>query len=56
MHLAEPGSRPHMSKIHNNHTGTKEITCVLFKRLPSHSTDPNHDEVLWEVSHAKNQK
>ncbi len=22
---------PHMSKIHNNHTGTKEITCVLFK-------------------------
>ncbi len=45
-----------MSKIHNNHTGTKEITCVLFKRLPSHSTDSNHDEVFWEVSHAKNQK
>ncbi len=44
-----------VSKIHNNHTGTKEITCVLFKQLPSHSTDPNHDEVLWEVSHAKNQ-
>ncbi len=39
-------SHPHMSKIHNNHTGTKEITCVLFKRLPSHSTEPNHDEVL----------
>ncbi len=30
-HLAEPGSRPHMSQIHNNHTGTKEITCVLSK-------------------------
>ncbi len=45
-HLAEPGSRPHMSQIHNNHTGTKEITCVLSKRLPSHSTDSNHDEVL----------
>ncbi len=44
--LAEPGSRPHMSQIHNNHTGTKEITCVLSKRLPSHSTDSNHDEVL----------
>ncbi len=39
--LAEPGSRPHMSQIHNNHTGTKEITCVLSKRLPSHSTDSN---------------
>ncbi len=50
-HLAEPGSRPHMSKIHNNHT--KEITSVLFKRLPSHSTESNHDEVLWEVSHEK---
>ncbi len=45
-----------MSKIHNNHTGTKEITCVLFKRLPSHSTDSNHNEVLWEVSHAKNRE
>ncbi len=45
-HLAEPGSRPNMSKIHNNHTGTKEITGVLFKRLPSHSTDSKHDEVL----------
>ncbi len=44
-----------MSQIHNNHTGTKEITCVLSKRLPSHSTDSNHDEVFWEVSHAKNQ-
>ncbi len=46
---------PHMSQIHNNHTGTKEITCVLSKRLPSHSTDSNHDEVLWEASHAQNQ-
>ncbi len=55
-HLAEPGSRPHMSQIHNNHTGTKEITCVLSKWLPSHSTDSNHDEVLWEVSHAQHQK
>ncbi len=44
-----------MSQIHNNHTGTKEITCVLSKRLPSHSTDSNHDEVHWEVSHAQNQ-
>ncbi len=53
---AQCGSaRPHMSQIHNNHTGTKEITCVLSKRLPSHSTDSNHDEVLWEVSHAQNQ-
>ncbi len=24
----------------------KKITCVLSKRLPSHSTDSNHDEVL----------
>ncbi len=55
-HLAEPGSRPHMSQIHNNHTGTKEITCVLSKWLPSHSTDSNHDEVLWEVSHEQHQK
>ncbi len=54
-HLAEPVSRPHMSQIHNDHTGTKEITCVLPKRLPSHSTDSNHNEVFWEVSHAKNQ-
>ncbi len=53
-HLAEPGSRPHMSQIHNDHTGTKEITCVLPKRLPSHCTDSNHNEVFWEVSHAKN--
>ncbi len=30
--------------IHDYHTGTKEITCVLFKRLPFHSTD--HNEVL----------
>ncbi len=30
-HLAEPGSRPDMSQIHNNHTGTKEIICVLSK-------------------------
>ncbi len=30
--------------IHDYHTGTKEITCVLSKRLPSHSTD--HNEVL----------
>ncbi len=45
-HLAEPGSRPHMSQIHNNLTGTKEITCVLSERLPSHSTDSNHDEVF----------
>ncbi len=36
-----------MSQIHN--------TCVLSKRLPSHSTDSNHDEVHWEVSHAQNQ-
>ncbi len=34
------------SQIHNNHTGTNEITCVLSKRLPSHSTDSNHNEVL----------
>ncbi len=47
---------PHMSQIHNNHTGTKEITCVLSKWLPSHSTDSNHDEVLWEVSHEQHQK
>ncbi len=31
---------------------TKEVTCVLPERLSTHSTDPNHDEVLWEVSHA----
>ncbi len=30
---------PTCLKSTNNHTGTKEITCVLFKRLPSHSTD-----------------
>ncbi len=30
-HLAEPGSHPHMSQIHDNHTGTKKITCVLSK-------------------------
>ncbi len=41
-HLAEPGSHPHMSQIHNNHTSTKEITRVLSKRLLSHSTDSNH--------------
>ncbi len=29
--LAEPGSHPHMSQIHDNHTGTKKITCVLSK-------------------------
>ncbi len=52
-HLAEPGSNPHMSQIHDNHTGTKEITCVLSKRLPSHCTDTNHNEVLWEVSHTQ---
>ncbi len=45
-HLAEPCSHPHMSQIHDNHTGTKKITCVLSKRLPSHSTDSNHNEVL----------
>ncbi len=54
-HLSEPGSHPHMSQIHNNHTGTKEITSVLSKRLPSHSTDSNHNEVLWEASHAQEQ-
>ncbi len=26
-----PGSHPHMFQIHKNHTGTKEITCVLSK-------------------------
>ncbi len=31
--------------FHNNHTGTKEITCVLSKRLPSHSTDSNHERL-----------
>ncbi len=45
-HLAEPCSHPHMSQIHDNHTGTKKITCVLSKRLPSHSTDSNNNEVL----------
>ncbi len=54
-HLAEPGSHPHMSQIHDNHTGTKKITCVLSKWLPSHSTDSNHNEVLWEASHAQHQ-
>ncbi len=34
---------------------TKEITCVLSKRLPSHSTDSNHNELLWEASHAQHQ-
>ncbi len=34
------------SQIHNDHTGTNEITCVLPKRLPSHSTDSNHNEVF----------
>jgi len=43
------------SQIHNNHTGTKEITCVLSKWLLSLSTDSNHDEVLWEVNHAQHQ-
>ncbi len=33
-YLAEPGRHPHMSQIHNNHTGTKEIT------------DSNHNEVF----------
>lgn len=42
-------------QIHNNYTGTKEIICVLFKWLPSHTTDPNHNEVLWEISHAQHQ-
>ncbi len=54
-HLAEPGSHPHMSQIHNNHTGTKEITCVLSKWIPSHSTGSNHNEVLWEANHAQHQ-
>ncbi len=53
--FAEPGSHPHMSQIHDNHTGTKKITCVLSKWLPSHSTDSNHNEVLWEASHAQHQ-
>ncbi len=44
-----------MSQIHDNHTGTKKITCVLSKWLPSHSTDSNHNEVLWEASHAQHQ-
>ncbi len=35
-----------MSQIHYNHNGTKKITCVLSKRLPSYSTDSNHNEVL----------
>ncbi len=43
-HLAEPGSHPHI-----NHTGTKEITCVLSKRLLSHSTDSNHNEVARHI-------
>ncbi len=33
----------------------KKITCVLSKWLPSHSTDSNHNEVLWEASHAQHQ-
>ncbi len=53
--ISEPGSHPHMNQIHNNHTGTKEITCVLSKRLPFNSTDSNHNEVLWEASHAQHQ-
>ncbi len=44
-----------LSQIHNDHTGTKKITCVLSKWLPSHSTDSNHNEVLWEASHAQHQ-
>ncbi len=51
----KPGSYPHMSQIHDNHTGTKEVTCVQSKRRPSHSTDSNHNEVLWEVIHIQNQ-
>ncbi len=39
-HLAEPVSRPHMSQIHNDHTGTKEITCVLPKRRPPIALTP----------------
>ncbi len=35
-----------------NNTGN---SCVLSKRLPSHSTDSNHNEVLWEASHAQHQ-
>ncbi len=41
-----------MFQVHYHHPSTKEVTCVLPERLSSHSTDPNHDEVLWEVSHA----
>ncbi len=41
--------------LKSDHTGTKKITCVLSKWLPSHSTDSNHNEVLWEASHAQHQ-
>ncbi len=44
-----------MSQIHLHNSSTKEVTCVLSEWLLSHSTDPNHDEVLWEVSHASHQ-
>ncbi len=54
-HLAEPGSRPHVSQIHLHNSSTKAVTCVLSEWLSSHSTDPNHDEVLWEVRHASHQ-
>ncbi len=46
---------PTCLKSTTNHTGTKKITCVLSKWLPSQSTDSNHNEVLWEASHAQHQ-
>ncbi len=48
-------SSPHVSNPQQSYR-YQEITCVLSKWLPSHSTDSNHDEVLWEVSHAQHQK
>ncbi len=51
-HLTEPGSHPHMSQIHNNLAGTKEIICVLSKRLPWTSgktlvTTPHWPSTAW---------